>query len=142
MLFRSRARVYNCLHISYSDSDLVYSQPPYILLLAGFLAAVSSGYAFSTSLQQSVQEWNRKRSTRILASLRGPQLQVPFAGICIGVCVFLASGIQLFGFSGKVAYAMGGPLTLLSGLLIWTQLGRILTLIEEGGSKALDLDSF
>jgi hypothetical protein len=33
-------------------------------------------------------------------------------------------------------------MTLLSGLLIWSQLSRILTLIEEGGSKALDLDSF
>jgi len=111
-------------------------------MLAGFLAAVTSGYAFSTALQQSVQEWNLKRSTRILASLRGPKLQIPFLGICAGVCVFLASGIQLFGFSGKVAYAMGIPLTLLSGLLIWSQLGKILALIEQGGSKALDLDAF
>lgn len=121
---------------------MLYSQPPYVLLLAGFLAAVTSGYAFSTALQQSVSEWNRRRSTRILAGLRGPQLKVPFFGICSGVCVFLASGIQLFGFSTKVAYAMGAPLTVLSGLLIWSQLGKILTLIEEGGSKALDLDSF
>jgi hypothetical protein len=120
----------------------VYSQPPYVLFLAGFLAAITSGYAFSTALQQSVNDWNKKRSTRILANLRGPQLQIPFLGICAGVCVFLASGIQLFGFSGKVAYAMGVPLTLLSGLLIWSQLGKILVLIEEGGSKALDLDSF
>ncbi len=111
-------------------------------MLAGFLAAVTSGYAFSTSLQKSVNDWNLRRSTRILASLRGPQLQIPFFGICAGVCVFLASGIQLFGFSGKAAYAMGIPLTLLSGLLIWSQLGKILVLIEEGGSKALDLDSF
>ncbi|QQE65918.1 hypothetical protein GFS31_26100 [Leptolyngbya sp. BL0902] len=120
----------------------MYSQPPYILLLAGFLAAVTSGYAFSTTLQQSVGDWNRNRSTRILATLRGPQLKIPFFGICAGVCVFLASGIELFGFSGKVAYAMGAPMTLLSGLLIWSQLGKILAMIEEGGSKALDLDSF
>jgi hypothetical protein len=120
----------------------VYPQPPYVLFFAGFLASVSSGYAFSTALQQSVNEWNSRRSTRILATLRGPKLQIPFFGICAGVCVFLASGIQLFGFSAKVAYAMGMPMTLLSGLLIWSQLSRILTLIEEGGSKALDLDSF
>ncbi len=120
----------------------MYSQPPYILLLAGFLAAVTSGYAFSTALQESVSDWNRNRSTRILATLRGPQLKIPFLGICAGVCVFLASGIQLFGFSGKVAYAMGAPMTILSGLLIWSQLGKILAMIEEGGSKALDLDSF
>ncbi|MEB3289965.1 MAG: hypothetical protein VKI82_08615 [Leptolyngbya sp.] len=120
----------------------MYSQPPYVLLLAGFLAAVTSGYAFSTALQQSVSDWNQKRSTRILATLRGPQLKIPFFGVCAGVCVFLASGIELFGFSSKVAYAMGAPMTLLSGLLIWSQLGKILAMIEEGGSKALDLDSF
>jgi hypothetical protein len=120
----------------------VYPEPPYILLIAGFLAAISSGFAFSTSLQQSVSAWNTRRSTRILASLRGPKLQVPFFGICAGVCVFLASGIQLFGFSAKVAYALGVPLTLLSALLVWSQLGKILMLIEQGGSKALDLDAF
>ena len=40
-----------------------------ILLLAGFLAAVTSGYAFSTALQQSVSDWNQRRSTRILATI-------------------------------------------------------------------------
>ncbi|MFQ4139534.1 hypothetical protein PGN35_024790 [Nodosilinea sp. PGN35] len=103
---------------------------------------MTSGYAFSTALQQSVNEWNSNRSTRILATLRGPQLQIPFFGICAGVCVFLASGIQLFGFSAKAAYALGAPMTVLIGLLIWSQLGKILLLIEEGGSKALDLDAF
>nr|WP_278003730.1 hypothetical protein [Nodosilinea sp. TSF1-S3] len=93
-------------------------------------------------MQQSVNEWNSNRSTRILATLRGPQLQIPFFGICAGVCVFLASGIQLFGFSAKAAYALGAPMTVLIGLLIWSQLGKILLLIEEGGSKALDLDAF
>ncbi|MGF1571262.1 MAG: hypothetical protein ACFCVD_24840 [Nodosilinea sp.] len=120
----------------------MYSQPPYVLFLAGFLAAISSGYAFSTALQQSVGEWNTKRSTRILASLRGPQLQVPFFGICAGVCVFLASGIQLFGFPGQIAYALAVPMTVLIAALIWSQLGKILIMIEEGGSKALDLDMF
>ncbi|TVP68187.1 MAG: hypothetical protein EA342_06750 [Leptolyngbya sp. LCM1.Bin17] len=121
---------------------MLYSQPPYILLFAGFLAAISSGYAFSIVLQQSVSEWNANRSTRILAKLRGPQLQIPFFGINAGICVFLASGIQLFGFSGKIAYALGAPMTVLIALLIWSQLGKILVMIEQGGSKALDLDVF
>ena len=120
----------------------MYPQPPYIILLAGLFAAITSGYAFSTSLQQSVDEWNRNRSTRILANLRGLKLQVPYFGVCAGICTFLASGIQIFGFSVKAAYGMGIPLTILSGLLIWYQLGKILQMIEEGGSKALDLDAF
>lgn len=120
----------------------MYPQPPYVLFIAGLLAAISSGFAFSNTLQQSVKSWNENRSSRIIASLRGPQLQLPFFGICAGICVFLASGIQIFGFSGKVAYAMGVPLTVLIAVLIWTQLGRILLLLEKGGSRALDLDAF
>jgi hypothetical protein len=120
----------------------VYPQPPFVLLIAGLLAAITSGYAFSNTLQQSVKAWNENRSTRILANLRGPQLKLPYFGICAGVCVFLASGIQSFGFSGKAAYAMGVPMTLLIGLLIWSQLGKILLLLEQGGSRALDLDAF
>lgn len=120
----------------------MYPQPPYVLLIAGLLAAITSGAAFNNTLQQSVSEWNKNRSSRILASLRGLQLQMPYLGICGGVCVFLASGIQSFGFSAKVAYAMGVPLTILSAALVWYQLTRILLLIEKGGSRALDLDAF
>jgi hypothetical protein len=50
--------------------------------------------------------------------------------------------MQIFGFPAWLAYAFGVPLTLLSALLVWTQLGRILAQLEAGGSKALDLDSF
>lgn len=120
----------------------MYPEPPYVLLIAGLLAAIASGAAFNTTLQQSVQEWNRNRSTRILATLRGAPLQLPYFGICSGICVFLASGIQSFGFSAKAAYTMGVPLTVFSALLIWSQLNKILLLIEKGGSQALDLDAF
>ncbi|MCG8362604.1 MAG: hypothetical protein MJA27_04620 [Pseudanabaenales cyanobacterium] len=117
----------------------MYSNPPYILFLAGFLAAIASGSAFSATLQQSVQSWSDGRSSGRLTSLRGLQLKVPFLGICSGTCVFLASGIEIFGLPTGLAYAMGVSLTLFSGLLIWTQLAKNLTLLEQGGSKALDL---
>jgi hypothetical protein len=56
--------------------------------------------------------------------------------------VFLASGVQIFGFPTKLAYTIALPLTILMALLVWSQLGRILIQLERGGSKALDLDSF
>jgi hypothetical protein len=37
---------------------------------------------------------------------------------------------------------MGVPMTVLVALLIWAQLGKILLLLEKGGSRALDLDAF
>ncbi|MFQ3618588.1 MAG: hypothetical protein SNJ57_17060 [Cyanobacteriota bacterium] len=119
-----------------------YSSAPYFLFVAGLLAGLASGAAFSATLKQQVGEWDKNRSTRTLANMQGPQLLVPFLGISGGVCFFLAAGLEIFGFPTKLAYAVAIPLTVLTGLLVWTQLARLLAQLERGGSKALDLDSF
>lgn len=116
--------------------------PPYFLLVAGLLASLTSGAAFDAVLRQSVKSWSQNRSTRILANLQGPQLFLPFLGISIGACVFLSSGMTIFGFPSSFAYSVSLPLTALTCLLVWTQLGKILGQLERGGSQALDLDSF
>lgn len=120
----------------------MYPQPPYFLLVAGFLAALAAGSAFGATLQQATQAWAQNRETESLEAIRGFSLQLPYLGVCIGVCVFLASGIQFFGFSASVAYGMGAVLTLFMGWLVWRQLGVILSQLQQGGSKALDLDAF
>lgn len=120
----------------------MYPQPPYVLLVAGFLAAIAAGSAFGATLQQSTQAWARNREASSLEAIRGVSLQLPYLGICIGVCIFLASGVQFFGFSALAAYALGAVLTALMGWLVWRQLGVILIQIQQGGSKALDLDAF
>jgi hypothetical protein len=117
-------------------------EPPYFLLLASLLACLASGAAFQAVLKQSVRDWQKNRSTRTLENLRGMQLFLPFAGIAAGSIVFLAAGVEIFGLPTKFAYAMSIPMTLLVGWLVWTQLGKILTQLQEGGSQALDLDGF
>ena len=120
----------------------MYPQPPFVLLIAGLLAAIATGYAFSETLQQATKAWSQNRETESLENIRGFSLQLPYVGTCIGICVFLASGIQCFGFSAKFAYALGIVLTALMALLVWRQLGVILTQLQKGGSKALDIDVF
>ncbi|MBW4521161.1 MAG: hypothetical protein KME16_15865 [Scytolyngbya sp. HA4215-MV1] len=117
-------------------------EPPYFLLIAGLLTGIASGAAFEATLKQLVQEWHQNRSTRTLANLQGMQLLVPFLGIFGGVCVFLASGLEIFGFPTRLSYIISLPLTFLIAWLIWTQLGKILIQLERGGSQALDLDSY
>lgn len=116
--------------------------PPYFLFIAGLLISLTSGAAFEAVLKQSVQSWSKSRSTRSLATLQGIQLFLPFLGIAGGMCVFLSSGMAIFGFPSQLAYAISIPLTAFIGFLIWSQLGKILVELERGGSKALDLDSF
>ncbi|MGQ9870897.1 hypothetical protein [Leptodesmis sp.] len=117
------------------------SDPPYFLFIAGFLASLTSGAAFEAVLKQSVQNWAKSRSTRSLATLQGIQLLLPFLGIAGGMCIFLSSGMAIFGFPAQLAYVISIPLTAFIGLLVWSQLGKILVELERGGSKALDLDS-
>ncbi|HEY9619122.1 MAG TPA: hypothetical protein V6C78_02075 [Crinalium sp.] len=119
-----------------------YPDPPYVLLVLGLLIALTSGLAFNATLKQAVQDWSKNRSTRTLAALKGPQLLIPFLGISAGICFFLSSGMEIFGIPGKFSYMLAVPLTLLTALLVWFQLGRVLIQLERGGSQALDLDSW
>lgn len=118
-----------------------FSEPPYFLLVFGLFAGLTSGLAFEATLKSKVQEWAQNRSTRTLAELNGFQLRLPFLGTSAGILVFLAAGLEFFGFPTLLAYSIALPLTLLTGLLIWTQLSRVLQQLERGGSKALDLDA-
>jgi hypothetical protein len=119
-----------------------YSNPPYFWLLAGLLIGATSGAAFEATLKQLVREWSKTRSTRAIAYLQGMPLQLPFCGICVGICVFLGSGLEIFGFPAALSYLISVPLTVFIGWLVWSQLGNLLMQLERGGSKALDLDSF
>lgn len=119
-----------------------FPEPPYFLLAAGLFISLASGVAFEAVLKQAVREWSKNRSTRTLANLQGIQLLLPFLGISLGTCFFLSSGMEIFGFSTKLSYLISVPLTVLISWLVWSQLGKILIQLEQGGSKALDLDSF
>jgi uncharacterized protein (DUF2062 family) len=120
----------------------LFPQPPYLLLVAGLLASIASGLAFEAVLKQSVKEWSANRSTRSLAKMRGLALFTPFLGMAGGSFFFLAAGVEIFGFPTQLAYAIALPLTIGTTWLVWWQLGKILTQLEQGGSAALDLDSW
>ncbi|MGQ4650383.1 hypothetical protein [Lyngbya aestuarii] len=117
-----------------------FPEPPYFLIVFGLFAGLASGAAFEATLKQKVMEWSKYRSTRTLAQMRGFELQLPFLGIGTGICIFLASGIQIFGFPSWLSYSLALPMTLLISFLVWSQLGKLLAQLERGGSRALDLD--
>ncbi|MBC1220377.1 hypothetical protein GNF10_16060 [Nostoc sp. UCD121] len=117
-------------------------QPPYFLLLVGFLTALTSGLALSGTLKVIVQNWpsEKAENTEPRSSLK--QLLVPFIGITGGTCIFLSSGLEIFGFPSMLALGVGLPISLFTCLLVWLQLGSMMTFIEREGMQSLDLDSF
>lgn len=120
-----------------------YPEPPYFLLVIGLLVALTSGSAFAATLKDIVQKWSSDRAAKAVAQLRiGGRLLVPFLGIAAGVIVFLASGLEIFGFQTWFSYVVAVPLTLLLSLLIWLQLGSMLILVEQKGFQSIDIDSW
>ncbi|ERN42306.1 hypothetical protein KR51_00010340 [Rubidibacter lacunae KORDI 51-2] len=122
---------------------MMYSpfSPPLVLLLFGLLAAIAAGAAFSASLKDSVNAWMQSGSGFSPADLKRPELLVPYTGICFGVLVFLAAGLEMFGTPRLLAYVVALPLTLFTAWLVWSQLGKLILQLRKGGSRALDLDS-
>jgi hypothetical protein len=125
-------------------SAIYYSlpQPPYFLFIVGLLFGVTCGLAFEATLKQKAKEWLSKRSTAKLDELQDFELRFSFLGICAGICIFLASGLEIFSFDRWLAYGFSLFMTIFIGGLVWSQLGKVLKQLEEGGSKALDLDSW
>jgi hypothetical protein len=119
----------------------MFYEPPYFLLIAGLLAGIASGRAFEMTLRQAVQSWSKSRSSRTLQELQGLSLTLPFIGMASGICVFLASGLNIYGIPVQFSYIVSVILTVGTALLVWTQLRRLLVMLQEGGSKALDLDA-
>ncbi|WP_413174615.1 hypothetical protein [Anabaena azotica] len=117
-------------------------QPPYILLLVGFLTALTSGLALSGTLQVIVQKWPSVNKEPIKSSSSLKQLLVPFIGITVGVCLFMSSGLEIFGFPSPLALGVGLPLSLLTCLFVWLQLGSLLEFVSSRGMQSLDLDSW
>ncbi|MEA5578809.1 hypothetical protein [Anabaena sp. UHCC 0451] len=117
-------------------------QPPYILLLVGFFTALTSGLALSGTLKVIVQKWPSVPQETIKSSASLKQLLVPFIGITVGVCLFMSSGLEIFGFPASLALGVGLPLSLLTCLFVWFQLGSLLEFASSRGMQSLDLDSW
>jgi hypothetical protein len=115
--------------------------PPYVLLVVGLFAALASGSALAGTLKLIVQKWQNDGAETSNSRIAVRQLSVPFLGITAGVGLFLCSGFEIFGFPPLLACAVGIPVTILTSLLIWFQLGSMLAFVERQGMQALDLDS-
>jgi NhaP-type Na+/H+ or K+/H+ antiporter len=119
-----------------------FPQPPYLIVAFGFVSAVLCGLAFQGVLKELLREWQQQQSTRTLNEMRGWRLLTPYLGIGAGSVFFLAAGVEIFGVPTKFAYGLATVMAVLVGRLIWWQLSKVLDQLEEGGSAALDLDSF
>ena len=119
----------------------LFAQPPYLLLLLGLLISITCGVAFQKVLKQTVQQWYKAADNDTETNVDTLSVFIPFLGICAGIFVFLVAGLEIVINAWKISIAIALPLTILTGRLVWSQLKVLLVKLQEGGSKALDLDN-
>jgi hypothetical protein len=116
-------------------------QPPYFILAFGFFAAVTSGAALNGTLKSIVAQWQSSGAENSGIPIAKKALFLPFLGIGVGITLFLVSGLEIFGFPPFISLAVGSPIALFTILLVWFQLGSMMTFVETNGMRSLDLDS-
>jgi hypothetical protein len=117
-------------------------EPPYLLVVFGLLASLASGAAFEAALKEKVKKLSTNLDLPNITLRKQLDIFVPFLGICAGTSLFLAAGLGLFNVNLGVGYVISLVLTALVAKLIWSQLIKLLIQLQEGGSQALDLDSY
>ncbi len=117
------------------------ANPPYLLLIFGLFAALTSGVALGGTLKIIVNKWRSEGAEKSNSQLSIKQLSVPFLGITGGVVLFMCSGFEIFGFPPLLAYSVGVPVTILTSLLVWLQLGSMMSFVQRQGMQSLDLDT-
>lgn len=113
------------------------SEPPYLLFVAGLVAGIACGKAFEVSLRERVGAWSAGKT---ILQINGASIQVPYLGMAISIGVFLAAGLEIFGFPPSLAYPVAVFLTIGSAIFVWQQLTKMMVELERGGSAAMDLD--
>ncbi|MBP0000498.1 MAG: hypothetical protein J7641_16110 [Cyanobacteria bacterium SID2] len=119
---------------------MLYSEPPYVLMAVSLFAAAVCAYSFYVTLVGTLKDWSKSRSSRLLVSLRGFQLLLPFGGIALAATGFLSAALMFFAIPERIAYGFSAIVSMLSAVLVWGQLTQLLYQLETGGTKALKLE--
>lgn len=109
--------------------------PPYLLIAIGLFAAFTSGLAFQATLKQKANEIVKSPTSQTLEQIQGLDLSLPFLGMCFGVCLIIATGLETFNISRPVTYLISSATTIAIGALIWWQLGKLLLQIQAAYTK-------
>ncbi|WP_339461371.1 hypothetical protein [Nodularia spumigena] len=101
-------------------------EPPYFLLLIGLLISLLCGLPFAITLQKRVQDWIQNHSPTTLPRWAKLQLLIPFIGTAIGICIALASMLEIFGLPTLPSYLLSLLVTTLVGSWVWAEIGNLL----------------
>jgi threonine/homoserine/homoserine lactone efflux protein len=102
-------------------------EPPYVLLIAGFLIITICISPLVIAIKQRVTYWSKNLSPGDLPTGGRIQIILPFSGVAGGLCIFLAAALEVLGLPVIPALFFSLLFTVLAGYLTWFQLGKLLS---------------
>jgi hypothetical protein len=128
----------DALEILLEYAPLTY--PPYMLAGIGLAMAVLCGLTFARIVQDRLEGWKQDRLA--LLPIANLETTLPYAGLVIGVTLFIGASLQVFGFAAGAALLVAFVLSLLTGGALWVQLERLMAQVQDGTFSAVDFDNF
>lgn len=120
-----------------------YVNPPvYSVIMVSNFFAIAFGFIFKDMLEYQVAQWDANRQSQGQIHYKTPSSIVAYLGLTLCLTVFMGAGFSVFGLVPLLAYGMAAVVVLPTALLIWVQLGSMLALLVQGGSEAVDIDSY
>ena len=115
-------------------------QPPYALAGIGLAMGILCGLTFARLVQDRLDGWKQDRLAML--PLGSFETNLPYAGIVIGITLFIGGSLQIFGFASGAALLVALVLSLATAGALWAQLEQLMRQVENGTFSAVDFDNF
>jgi hypothetical protein len=120
-----------------------FTNPPeYTVIILSNFFAIIFGIIFKDMLEYQTAYWNANRSSQTKIRYRTPQTIIAYLGLTVFVTIFMGASMSVFGLVWWLAGAIAAIVVVPTALLVWLQLGSMLSLLVRGGSEAVDIDSY
>ena len=124
------------------NAELFVNPPVYTLIMVTNFFAIAFGFIFKDMLEYRVAQWNTNRQLLKRIDYQTPNITIAYLGLSICLFLFMAASLSVFGLVYWLAWLVAAIVVLPTALLVWVQLGSMLSLLVSGGSEAVDIDSY
>ena len=115
-------------------------QPPYVLAGIGLAMGILCGLTFAKLVQNRLDGWKQDRLALLPLGTR--ETNLAYAGVILGITLFIGGSLSVFGFSLGAALLVSFALSMATAGALWVQLERLMEQVQSGNFKAVDFDNF
>ena len=124
------------------NPETFVNPPVYTMIMVTNFFAIAFGFIFKDMLEYQVARWNTNRQSQAVIDYKTPNITIAYLGLTICLTLFMGASFSVFGLFPSFAYTLAAIVVLPTALLVWVQLGSMLSLLVIGGSEAVDIDSW